>query len=65
MSDPHARLASSSKERLHMFIYLVNLTNGKTVRVVTEGDPTEHPSFFNRVESVETIGEEGKLLSLV
>ena len=48
-----------------MFIYLVNLTNGKTVRVVTEGDPTEHPSFFNRVESVETIGEEGKLLSLV
>ena len=65
MSDPYARLASSSKERLHMFIYLVNLTNGKTVRVVTEGDPTDHPSFFNRVESVETIGEEGKLLSLV
>ena len=65
MSDPYGRLASSSKERLHMFIYLVNLTNGKTVRVVTEGDPTDHPSFFNRVESVETIGEEGKLLSLV
>ncbi len=65
MSDPYARLASSSKERLHMFIYLVNLTNGKTVRVVTAGDPTDHPSFFNRVESVETIGEEGRLLSLV
>jgi hypothetical protein len=48
-----------------MFVYLVHLTNGKAVRVVTAGDPTEHPSFFNRVESVETIGEHGRLLSLV
>lgn len=48
-----------------MFVYLVNLTNGKSVRVVTDGDPTDHPSFFNRVESVETIGEHGRLLSLV
>ena len=48
-----------------MFVYLVNLTNGKSVRVVTDGDPTDHPSFYNLVESVETIGEHGRLLSLV
>jgi hypothetical protein len=48
-----------------MFVYLVNLTNGKSIRVVTDGDPTDHPSFFNRVVSVETIGEHGRLLSLV
>ena len=47
------------------FVYLVNLTNGKSVRVVTDGDPTDHPSFYNRVASVETLGVEGHLLSLV
>jgi len=48
-----------------MFVYLVTLTNGQTVRVETAGDPTEHPTFFGRVLSVETLGESGKLLSLV
>ena len=47
------------------FVYMVNLTNGKSVRVVTDGDPTDHPTFFGRVESVETLGVEGNLLSLV
>ena len=48
-----------------MFVYLVHLTSGKSVRVVTYGDPTDHPSFFGRVMSVETIGQEGRPLSLV
>jgi hypothetical protein len=48
-----------------MFVYLVKLTNGQTVRVETEGDPTEHPTFFGRVLDVQTIGESGKHLSLV
>lgn len=48
-----------------MFVYLVHLTNGKSVRVVTDGDPTDHPTFFGRVADVETIGIEGQLLSLV
>lgn len=48
-----------------MFVYLVHLTNGQSVRVVTAGDPTDHPTFFGRVDSVETIGEDGRLLSLV
>jgi len=48
-----------------MFVYLVTLTSGQTVRVETAGDPTDHPTFFGRVASVETIGESGKLLSLV
>ena len=48
-----------------MFIYLVTLTNGQTVRVETAGDPTEHPAFFGRVLDVQTIGEAGKHLSLV
>lgn len=48
-----------------MFVYLVHLTNGKSVRVVTAGDPTDHPSFYGRVADVETIGEDGRLLSLV
>ena len=42
-----------------MFIYLVTLTNGSTVRVETAGDPTEHPTFWGRVESVETLGMAG------
>jgi hypothetical protein len=48
-----------------MFVYLVHLTNGQSVRVVTAGDPTDHPSFFGRVADVETLGEDGRLLSLV
>ena len=48
-----------------MFIYLVTLTNGSTVRVETEGDPTVHPAFFGRVANVETIGESGKHLASV
>jgi hypothetical protein len=48
-----------------MFVYLVHLTNGKSVRVVTAGDPTDHPSFYGRVADVETLGEDGRLLSLV
>lgn len=48
-----------------MFVYLVHLTSGKSVRVVTSGDPTSHPAFYGRVESVETLGEEGKILSLI
>ena len=42
-----------------MFVYLVNLANGKSVRVETAGDPTDHPSFYNRVVSVETLGMAG------
>jgi hypothetical protein len=48
-----------------MFVYLVHLTNGRSVRVVTQGDPTNHPTFAGRVVSVETLGIEGQLLSLV
>jgi len=46
-----------------MFVYLVHLTNGQSVRVETAGDPTDHPTFYGRVLSVETLGEAG--LSLV
>ena len=42
-----------------MFVYLVTLTNGQIVRVETSGDPTDHPSFFGRVATVETLGESG------
>jgi hypothetical protein len=42
-----------------MFVYLVHLTNGRSVRVETAGDPTNHPAFFDRVVSVETLGEAG------
>ena len=42
-----------------MFVYLVHLTNGKSVRVETAGDPTSHPAFFERVLDVETLGEAG------
>ena len=48
-----------------MFIYLVTLKNGKIVRVESEGDPTAHPSFYNRVIDVTTIGEVGNHLHLV
>jgi len=69
MSDPHGNINIHSQRILQkaekMFIYLVTLNNGKSVRVVTEGDPTNHPSFFGRVSSVETIGEYGKHLASV
>jgi len=52
-------------ERNNMFVYLVHLQGGKSVRVETAGDPTDHPAFYNRVMSVETLGESGKLLHLV
>ena len=48
-----------------MFIYLVTLTDGRTVRIETANDPTDHPAFYGRVADVQTIGEVGKHLSLV
>lgn len=48
-----------------MFVYIVHLKGGKSVRVETAGDPTSHPSFYDRVVSVETLGESNNLLSLV
>ena len=42
-----------------MFVYLVHLTDGKSVRVETAGDPTSHPAFHGRVLDVETLGEAG------
>jgi len=42
-----------------MFVYLVHLTNGQSVRVETAGDPTDHPAFYDRVLSVETLGKSG------
>ena len=48
-----------------VFIYLVTLNDGRAVRVETAGDPTDHPTFFNRVVDVQTIGESGKHLHLV
>lgn len=47
------------------FVYLITLTDGRTVRVATAGDPTDHPTFWGRVSDVETLGVEGELLSLV
>lgn len=48
-----------------MFVYLVTTTDGFTVRVVTDGDPTDHPALYGRVANVETLGVDGHLLSLV
>ena len=49
-----------------MFVYLVHdLTAQRSVRIVTDGDPTVHPCFFGHDLSVETLGVEGNLLSLV
>lgn len=48
-----------------MFVYLVTTTDGFIARVTTDGDPTDHPAFYGRVADVETLGEEGNLLSLV
>ena len=44
------------------FVYLVHLTDGRSVRVETAGDPTNHPAFFSRVVSVETLGKAGLAL---
>ena len=62
MSDPPDRLKSrkeTKKSRNKMFVYLITLTSGQIVRVETAGDPTDHPTFFGRVESVETLGMAG------
>lgn len=48
-----------------MFVYIITTTDGHVCRVVTDGDPTDHPAFWGRVLSVETLGEEGKLLTSV
>jgi hypothetical protein len=50
------------RKKKKMFIYLITLTNGQIVRVESAGDPTDHPSFFGRVESVETLGMAGLYL---
>lgn len=42
-----------------MFVYNVTTTDGFTVRIETAGDPTDHPSLWGRVASVETLGEAG------
>jgi len=48
------------------FIYIVHdMTAKRDVRIVTDGDPVSHPCFFGHNVSVETIGEEGNLLSIV
>jgi hypothetical protein len=65
MSDPSDTLGVDRKKGYTMFVYLVTTTDGFTTRVVTSGDPTDHPAFWGRVLSVETLGEEGNLLSLV
>ena len=41
------------------FVYLVHLTDGRSIRVETAGDPTSHPSLAGRVLDVETLGEAG------
>jgi len=50
---------------LAMFIYLITLTDERVIRVESDGDPTDHPTFYGRVVNVETLGEVGKHLSLV
>jgi hypothetical protein len=42
-----------------MFTYLITLKDGRTVRIESAGDPTDHPAFYNRVASVETLGKAG------
>jgi hypothetical protein len=48
-----------------MFTYKITLTNGRIVTIESAGDPTDHPSFFNRVVSVETLCESPVQLELV
>lgn len=57
MSDPPARVGEKKGKKV--FVYLVHLTDGSSVRVETAGDPTSHPVFFGRVLDVETLGEAG------
>lgn len=45
-----------------MFVYLVTLNDGRTVRIESDGDPTDHPSLWGRVYSVETLGKAGLYL---
>jgi len=61
MSDPHDKIKEINRKD-KMFIYLITLTNGHVVRVESAGDPTDHPSFFGRVQSVETLGMAGLYL---
>ena len=61
MSDPHDKIKEINR-KAKMFIYLITLTNGHVVRVESAGDPTDHPSFFGRVQSVETLGMAGLYL---
>jgi hypothetical protein len=42
-----------------MFVYLITTTDGFVTRVESAGDPTDHPAFWGRVQSVETLGEAG------
>ena len=42
-----------------MFVYLVTTLDGFVARVTTDGDPTDHPTFWGRVANVETLGEAG------
>ena len=67
MSDPSDTLRVDRKKGSEMtkFVYIVKTTDGHFTRVVSAGDPTDHPAFWNRVESVETLGIEGQLLEVV
>ena len=38
------------------FVYEVTTTDGYVARVTTEGDPTDHPTFYGRIANVETLG---------
>ena len=54
----------SKGNEMKTFIYMITLSDESQVRVETAGDPTDHPTFFNRVVDVQTIGESGKHLAL-
>jgi hypothetical protein len=38
-----------------MFTYRITLTNGAVVTINSDKDPTDHPTFRNRVVNVETV----------
>lgn len=61
MSHPSASIDISKGNE--MFAYLVTTTDGYSVRIETEGDPTDHPALWGRVANVQTLGLAG--LSLV
>lgn len=48
-----------------MFTYKITLTSGRVVTIESSGDPTDHPSFYGRVLSVETLCETPRQLELV